>query len=113
VIGLVGELGGGKTTFVQGLAEGLGVVERIISPTFIIVRQYSNKLGGNLYHIDLYRLEGNIKKELETLGVTNFMEDNKNVVIIEWADKAKELLPESTRWVAFENVGENERKIIL
>ncbi len=124
VIGLVGDLGGGKTTFVQGIAEALGVETRTISPTFIIVREYKinknfsstsykNKFGGNLYHVDLYRLEGNLKNELESLGILNFAKDPKNVVVIEWADKAREYLPENTKWITFENLGKNERKITL
>ena len=55
VVGLTGELGSGKTTFIQGVAEGLGVSARVNSPTFIIMREY-----GKLYHVDLYRLEENL-----------------------------------------------------
>ena len=110
-IGLVGDLGGGKTTFVQGLVEGLGIKTRIISQTFIIVREYNNKFGGNLYHVDLYRLENNLEQELTNLGIDNFSKDPKNIIVIEWADKAKDYLPKDTKWVTFENMGERERKI--
>lgn len=112
-MGLVGDLGAGKTTFVQGLAEGLGIKERLISPTFILVREYSNKLGGNFYHIDLYRLEVVTETELEALGILDFVKSNKNVVLIEWADKAKGILPKDTIWVNFENLGGDQRKITV
>lgn len=111
IIGLVGDLGSGKTTFVQGLVQALGIKTRITSPTFIIVREYPNKFGGNLYHVDLYRLEGGIEQELINLGIQNFSNDSKNVVVIEWAEKAKDYLPENTKWITFENLGEDERKI--
>ncbi|MEK7521534.1 MAG: tRNA (adenosine(37)-N6)-threonylcarbamoyltransferase complex ATPase subunit type 1 TsaE [Patescibacteria group bacterium] len=113
VVGLVGDLGGGKTTFVQGLAQRIGVKERIISPTFIIVREYENKFGGNLYHVDLYRLENNLKQELINLGINNFSKDPKNVIVVEWADKARKYLPISTTWVEFVNEGENKRNITI
>ncbi|OGY08702.1 MAG: tRNA (adenosine(37)-N6)-threonylcarbamoyltransferase complex ATPase subunit type 1 TsaE [Candidatus Blackburnbacteria bacterium RIFCSPHIGHO2_01_FULL_43_15b] len=113
VLGLVGDLGSGKTTFVQGLAMGLGIKERLISPTFILLREYQKPSGGNLYHVDLYRLEQVTKDDLATLGILDFAKDKKNVILVEWADKAKSLLPENTIWVNFENLGENERRITI
>lgn len=112
-MGLVGDLGSGKTTFVQGLAMGLGIKERLISPTFILLREYQKPSGGNLYHVDLYRLEQVTKDDLATLGILDFAKDKKNVILVEWADKAKSLLPENTIWVNFENLGENERRITI
>ena len=112
-MGLVGDLGSGKTTFVQGLAMGLGIKERLISPTFILLREYQKPSGGNLYNVDLYRLEQVTKDDLATLGILDFAKDKKNVILVEWADKAKSLLPENTIWVNFENLGENERRITI
>lgn len=111
VIALVGDLGAGKTTFAQGVASSLGVAQRITSPTFILLRQYENKFGGSLYHVDLYRLEQDVGKELENLGVLDFAQDSKNVVLVEWADKAKEHLPQNSRWIKFVQLDENLRKI--
>lgn len=108
MLALVGELGAGKTTFIQGLAKSLGITSKIISPTFILMRKYDD-----LYHIDLYRLEGNLEKEVENLGFFDVLKDKENVVVIEWAEKIKNLLPKSTMWINFEIVGENERKITI
>lgn len=113
VIALSGEMGAGKTTFVQGLAESVSGLTRIISPTFILMREYPNKFGGNLYHIDLYRLGGNIERELANLGITDFLKDKKNIILVEWADKAKDYLPKNTKWVKFEHIDENTRRILI
>lgn len=113
---LVGDLGAGKTTFAQGLAEALGI-DRVNSPSFIIVRTYntehSTKSKKTFYHVDLYRLEENIKEELENLGITDIWSKPENVVLIEWANKAKGLLPESTIYVKFEYKDKNTREIIV
>ena len=112
VFALSGELGSGKTTFVQGFAEGLGVKGRIISPTFILMRKY--KVGDkDFYHIDLYRLEGDIENEIIHLGISDIWKRPENVVIIEWAEKIKEMIPESAKWIKFENLGGENRKIII
>lgn len=106
VIALVGELGSGKTTFIQGLAEGLGVKSKIISPTFILMRKYDN-----FYHLDLYRLEGNLEEEIQNLGLTDILQTKNSIVVIEWAEKIKDLLPKDTIWINFETIDDNERKI--
>src|SRR5688572_26135307 len=74
ILALSGDLGAGKTTFVQGLAEGLGITDRVMSPTFLLMREHPVKFGGKLYHIDLYRLENNVDQEVENLGVTDYWE---------------------------------------
>ncbi len=109
-LALVGDLGAGKTTFVQGLAQGLGIKNRIISPTFILMRNYQGKK--NLYHIDLYRLEENVKNEVKNLGIEEIWDKPQNIVVIEWAEKLpKSFYPPNTTWIEFENVGEEERRI--
>lgn len=108
IIALYGELGSGKTTFVQGLAKGLGIKRRIISPTFVIVRSY--KLGArSFYHIDLYRIEN--EREIEGLGIEEVMNDPQNIVAIEWAEKIAKLLPKKRADIYFEYLSENKRKI--
>lgn len=131
VIALYGDLGSGKTTFVQGLAEGIGIKQRIISPTFIIVRQYKISpprslfihLGGGeattstparcntFYHIDLYRIE--TEKELEGLGIEETLNDKNAIIVIEWAEKLGELLPKQRIDICFEHFSKHERKITI
>ena len=105
VIGLIGDLGGGKTTFLQGLARGLKIKGRILSPTFIIMRKY-----GYFYHIDCYRLEN--EKELLDLGFKEIVSDPQNVVVIEWAEKVRSILPENTVSIEFKSVNMNTREIL-
>lgn len=116
VVALVGELGSGKTTFVQGLARGLGIKQRIISPTFIIMRQYPiahqpKSPIAHLYHVDLYRLEQNLDMEIRNLGIDDVWGKEENIVAIEWADKIKNILPKSARWIKFEALGDDSRCI--
>ena len=117
VIALVGDLGSGKTTFVQGLAKGLGIEKKIISPTFILMRSYKIQNTKyqilNLYHVDLYRLEGNVAEEAKNLGLTDIWGKKDNIVVIEWAEKIKEIIPKKAKWIKFENIGEDERKITI
>ena len=91
VLGLVGTLGAGKTLFVKGLAEGLGVDPALVaSPTFAIVNEYSGARGTRLAHVDLYRLER--ADELEEVGFVDLLEPNA-VVAVEWADRFPDALP--------------------
>lgn len=111
-IALFGELGSGKTTFVQGLAKGSGIKKRIISPTFIILRSYKTPDSDtfNFYHIDLYRAEGN-EKEMINLGLAEIINDKKNIIVVEWAEKMKKLLPKKRWEISFEYIDENKRRI--
>lgn len=115
VIALTGNLGSGKTTFVQGFAKGLGVSTRIISPTFILMRSYKveGKVGfQNLYHLDLYRLEGDVKKEVLNLGFEEILENPQNIILVEWAEKMEENLSWD-KWIEFQRKTENERLVIM
>lgn len=113
VICLYGDLGSGKTTFVQGLAEGLGVKSRIISPTFVIVRRYElqSQNSERLYHLDLYRIEN--EKDIESLGIEEILNSKENIVVIEWAEKLKSFLPKKRIDIEFVNEEENVRKIMF
>ena len=117
ILALTGELGSGKTTFVQGLAEELGVRQQIISPTFILMRSYPinhQPLAiSHLFHLDLYRLEDNVEQEVENLGLEEIWKDPKNIVVIEWAEKIREMVPKEAIWIKFENIGDNIRKIVI
>jgi len=116
-IALSGDLGSGKTTFVQGLAKGLGIAGRIISPTFIIVRKYpinskdKNSAFKDFYHVDLYRLEGELDKEVFNLGLPYLWSEPQNIIVIEWAEKIQKLIPTGATWIRFEDMGEDKRKI--
>lgn len=110
IIALSGDLGSGKTTFIQGFAEGLGITSRLVSPTFILMRQYPID-SGKLYHLDVYRFEKDPQKEAKDLGLLEIISDPKNIVVIEWAEKIRDILPKDTEWISFEYVDENTRKI--
>ncbi|MBU1102297.1 tRNA (adenosine(37)-N6)-threonylcarbamoyltransferase complex ATPase subunit type 1 TsaE [Patescibacteria group bacterium] len=114
VLALQGELGAGKTTFIQGLAKALKIKERVLSPTFVIMKRFEiRKLGNleieNLYHIDCYRIEK--PEDLLILGFEEIIKNSKNIVVIEWAEKIKSILPQSIIWIEFEHLGEDRRKI--
>jgi|SRR3989344_5733756 len=112
IIALIGELGAGKTTFTQGFAKGLGIKDRIISPTFVLVRQHKiPNSKGIFYHIDLYRLEN--PKDLKELGITEFWSNPENIVLIEWAEKIKDLLPKNITRINFTKGPNNLRAIIV
>ena len=115
IIALYGNLGSGKTTFVQGLAKGLGITKRLISPTFVIVRQYElgirNPESGikMFYHIDLYRIES--QKDLKNLGLKEIINNPENIVAIEWPEKAQNLLPKNRIEIHLEYLLDNKRQI--
>jgi tRNA threonylcarbamoyladenosine biosynthesis protein TsaE len=114
VLALQGELGSGKTTFVQGFLRGLGIKKRSASPTFIIMRRFKikNCKLKNLYHIDAYRIRK--PQELLALGAEDIFADHKNIVLVEWADDIKTILPRNCRWIRFSHGRkENERTIKL
>ena len=102
---LVGELGSGKTQFVKGVALGLGIKENITSPSFVIVKIYNGKV--NLIHIDFYRLED--KSELETIGFDDFFSPN-NIIVIEWADRFKDIYPDYATWINIKYIDETTRE---
>jgi len=111
ILALEGELGGGKTTFLKGLAKGLGIKENILSPTFILIRRFNiqNSKFKNFYHIDCYRIKE--RKEILKLGLKKILRDSKNIVAIEWANKIKSILPKETIFLNFKILTKKERLI--
>jgi len=116
VIGLVGDLGSGKTTFLQGFARGLKIKEQVLSPTFIIMRKLSIPFSAKqkqpfkrFFHIDCYRVKKT--KELLELGFKKIMEDPENIIAIEWSDKAMDILPKNAIILKFDYIEANKRRI--
>lgn len=110
-IALFGDLGSGKTIFVQGLAKGLGLKRKITSPTFVFMRSYPLILKGEaltFYHLDLYR--GQNYKDFQSLGLGEIFTKDA-IVVLEWADRIKEILPQKRIDVTFKYINEKTRKI--
>ncbi len=110
VLCLVGDLGAGKTLFVQGFSRGLGVESEVTSPTFALMNQYKGRLP--VTHFDLYRLER--EEELEDIGFYEYTEDDRGVVLIEWADRFPESMPDSRISLEIQRgKSENQRQLLF
>jgi len=108
VLAFYGELGSGKTTFINYLAKAMGIKRRLISPTFVIHRNYQGR-NFNLHHIDLYRVKS--RKEIVDLGLLDLFEDPKNIIAIEWAEKMEKFLPKNTLRIYLKYIDENKREL--
>lgn len=106
IICLNGELGSGKTMFTKAFANALGIQENVTSPTFNIIKEYDGELP--LYHMDVYRLDGNT----EGVGIEEYFTKD-GVVIIEWANTIKDILPEERLDIKIKVAGENSRILIV
>jgi tRNA threonylcarbamoyladenosine biosynthesis protein TsaE len=119
ILALSGNLGSGKTTFLQGFAKGLGVKEKILSPTFIIMKKFKINIHQNgrphiltdkyFYHFDCYRI--NKPEEILELDFKKIISDPKNIVAIEWPERVKKILPKNTIFINFTFINENQREI--
>ncbi len=124
---LRGDLGAGKTTFTQGLLEGLGAARPYVSPTFVIMKQYElparntsySDVGGPvptatgiecIYHADAYRVEA---KDFEGLGFAEWCADQRGIVILEWPERIEAILPEKRVEISLQSLSENEREITI
>jgi tRNA threonylcarbamoyladenosine biosynthesis protein TsaE len=114
IIGLIGDLGAGKTTFSQGLATGLMVKQNVNSPTYVIMKIYqinnSKSKIKNLVHIDAYRLESSA--DLEAIGALEYFGREDTVVLIEWANKIKGVLPRETIFINIKGEQDNRTFVI-
>ena len=110
VIGLAGELGAGKTCFIKGMAYGINRTpeDEVTSPTFAILQEYAGSVP--LYHLDAYRITGS--DDLETVGLEDCM-DAGGIVVIEWADRIEDALPEEHLMISIEVMSEQKRKFIF
>jgi len=113
IIALKGDLGAGKTTFMQGFAQGLKIKDNILSPTFIIFNRYSLKLDKfkNLYHFDCYRIEK--EEEVINLEFEEIISNKENIVCIEWPENIKGVIPEDAIFIKFNILEGDKRKIII
>ena len=109
-IALLGDLGGGKTHFAKGLANGLGVEERITSPTFVIERIYPLEKG-SLHHFDFYRMSGS-EPEIEA-DLKELKAGSEDIVVVEWAKNIPQVIPAERLEIIFEYIDENSRKLIF
>ncbi len=110
-LALYGNLGSGKTTFVQFLAESLGVKARVTSPTFVLLRSYwlENKPWSSLHHFDLYRTKS--LADAQTTGISEILKEENVLVAIEWPEVIEDLLPASTLRIHLKNLGGETREI--
>ena len=105
VLALEGNLGAGKTTFVQGFARALGAKENVLSPTFVLIKVYPLNTKRyalrHLIHIDCYRLDS--PKDLLHLGFKDLLKDKDAIILIEWADRIRKIIPKDAIWIKFEH----------
>lgn len=111
VFALVGELGSGKTTFSKNFLHALGIKQHIQSPTFSIMNSYDVDFENykKVIHMDVYRIDD--INELKVLHIDEIFSNNKNIIVIEWADKIKKIIPQNAIWIYFEHDTFNTRKI--
>lgn len=113
VLFLKGNLGSGKTTFLQGFSKGLEIKEKILSPTFVIMKRFKIKKSQfeNFYHFDCYRLKNN--EDLDLLEWKEIIKNPKNIIAVEWPEKIKKVLQKNTITIEFRFIEENKREINL
>jgi len=114
VLGLEGNLGAGKTTFLQGFAKGLGIKEKVLSPTFVILKKFKMPEPSGFkyfYHVDCYRISSH--KDIARLGFKEIISDSKNIVAVEWPERIIKALPKDYLKIRFKFVDENKREITL
>lgn len=109
VVCLVGDLGAGKTTLVQGIAAGWGSLDQVSSPTFVLVNVYRRADGERLFHLDTYRLNG--AAEAEDLDIDAMLENGP--LVIEWADRIRAALPDQRLWINLNLANDDQRDLVL
>ena len=110
VVSLEGNLGSGKTTFTQGFAKGLGIKEKILSPTFVLMKRFHIGHTHVLYHLDCYRLE--TSKDIIAIGFRDILKDPSAMVLAEWGDRVKSVFPKHRVTIRFSHTKKpNERRI--
>lgn len=113
---LAGDLGSGKTTFAQGFARKLSGRTRVLSPTFLLMKEYPLSSSGAdekgmLYHFDWYRVSD--QKEVEMLGWKSILANPHNIVLVEWPERAPRLIPKGATNILFAHAGPKERVVYI
>lgn len=111
IFALVGDLGAGKTTFSKKFLKSIGVMQHVQSPTFSIMQSYPVSFLSyeKVFHLDVYRIEH--LNELEVLHIEDVLKNKKHIVLIEWADKVREIIPQDATWIHFEHVDSERREV--
>ncbi len=109
MVALVGDLGSGKTTLVQGIAAGWGSLDPVTSPTFVIVNVYRHTDGLRLFHLDAYRLNGSA--EALDLDLESMLDQGP--MIVEWAERVQSVLPDQGLWVQLNYIDDAQRDLIF
>jgi len=109
LICLSGDLGAGKTTLVQGIAQGFGSLDPVSSPTFVLVNVYRREDGSELHHLDVYRLGG--VEEAVDLDLDSLIETG--TLVIEWAERIKPVLPREALWVHMRYISDEQRNLLF
>lgn len=112
VLVLSGNIGTGKTTFLQGFAKGLGIKEKITSPTFVIMKKFKiqNSKFVNFYHLDCYRL--NNSEEILDLGFEEVISNPENIVVVEWPENIRKIIPKDAVKIKFTHLWGDKRKVV-
>ncbi len=110
IIALEGELGAGKTTFIQGFARALEIKSKIKSPTFVLMKKYVLQ-GVSLYHLDCYRVGDH--KDLKIPELKEIFDEPDNIVLIEWAERVSKIIPKEHITVHIDHIDKNTRKLII
>ena len=111
VIAMEGELGAGKTTFIQGFMASLGIEEKVKSPTFVLMKKYQTSDGTSLYHMDCYRIADH--KDMRIPEIEEIFNEQGSIIFIEWAERIREIIPKNNITVHIDHINENERKITI
>jgi tRNA threonylcarbamoyladenosine biosynthesis protein TsaE len=112
IVCLEGPLGAGKTCLAQGIGRGCGVTEALISPTFTLIHEYKQlRNSAVLYHVDLYRISS--VQEAAELGLEDYLDDQSAITVIEWPERAEDLLPTEKLWVSIRIVTGNKRIMLF
>ena len=104
-----GDLGSGKTTFIQGIAQGWGSVDQVTSPTFVLVNEYYRMDGSTLFHMDAYRIDSTL--EAEELDIDRML--HQGVLVVEWAERIDSILPKERLTIKMAWVADEQRSLVM
>ena len=104
-----GDLGSGKTTFIQGIAQGWGSVDQVTSPTFVLVNEYYRMDGSTLFHMDAYRIDSTL--EAEELDIDRML--HQGVLVVEWAERIDSVLPKERLTIKMAWVADEQRSLVM